>query len=102
MLYITINIHSIHTCIGLFDCNSRTVTCHVLRDSIFAVCGNSTQLMITLIPMYAGVIAALHNTLGIDIGAFIIEYTVVALHKVSNHICIYIFVHLLVIFMLFI
>ena len=58
---------------SVFDSNSNTVVSHVLRDCIMSACANPTQMMTSLIPVYASVVAALHFVVGIDIGAFIIE-----------------------------
>lgn len=66
---------------GLFDSNSVTVVSHVLRDCIMAGCTNSTQMMTSLIPVYASILAALHFVVGIDVGAFVIESLTVNLSK---------------------
>lgn len=65
---------------SLFDSNSATVVSHVLRDCIMCACANSTQLMTSLIPAYASIVAALHLIVGVDVGAFIIESVANKLH----------------------
>lgn len=45
-----------------------------------AACSNSSQLMTSLIPIYAAMIAALHLAVGADVGAFIIESLATSLH----------------------
>jgi nucleolar MIF4G domain-containing protein 1 len=52
----------------------------VLRDCVMAACSNSSQLMTSLIPIYAAMIAALHLAVGADVGAFIIESLATSLH----------------------
>jgi nucleolar MIF4G domain-containing protein 1 len=64
----------------LYDANSTTIASTVLRDCIVKVCANETQMMATLIPTYAAIIAALHGTVGRDVGAFVIECLVKSLH----------------------
>jgi nucleolar MIF4G domain-containing protein 1 len=53
----------------------------VLKDCVMAACSNPSQLMTTLIPTYAAVIAALHATKGVVVGAFITETLATSLHK---------------------
>lgn len=53
----------------------------MLRDCVMAACSNSSQLMTSLIPIYAAMIAALHLAVGADVGAFIIESLATSLHK---------------------
>eukprot|EP01036_Dinobryon_divergens_P032648 gene32648-42283_t len=65
----------------LFDSNSITVCSFILRDCIMAACANPTQLMSSLIPIFSAVIAALHFTVGIEVGAFIIESLAVSLNQ---------------------
>jgi nucleolar MIF4G domain-containing protein 1 len=65
----------------LFDKNSVTVATLVLKDAIFAACAHPTQVMTTLIPTYAAVVAALHNSVGIDVGAVLVEHLAMALVK---------------------
>ena len=43
-------------------------------------CSNPSQLMTSLIPIYAAMIAALHLAVGADVGAFIIETLAKSLH----------------------
>ena len=57
----------------IFASNSVTIVSHVLRDCIMAACANPTQLMTTLIPVYASLVAALHIVVGVDVGAFVVE-----------------------------
>jgi hypothetical protein len=54
----------------------------IVKDSIFNVIGSSNQIMITLIPIYASVLSALHFTVSKDIGSFIIEH--IALQIISS------------------
>lgn len=65
----------------IFDQNSVTVSSLVLKDTILAACSNPTQLMTSLIPIYAGIVAALHCTIGVAVGAFMIESLATVLHK---------------------
>ena len=58
---------------SLYDSNSTTICNTVLRDSIVASCISSTQVLHAIIPEVAAVIAALHFTVGKDVGAFIVE-----------------------------
>ena len=44
-------------------------------------CSNPSQLMTSLIPIYAAMIAALHLAVGADVGAFIIETLAKSLHS---------------------
>ena len=46
-----------------------------------AACSNPSQLMVSLIPIYAAMIAALHVAVGADVGAFIIESLATSLHS---------------------
>ena len=46
-----------------------------------AACSNTSQLMTSLIPIYASMIAALHVAVGADVGAFIIETLAISLHS---------------------
>ena len=46
-----------------------------------AACANPSQLMTSLIPIYASMIAALHVAIGADVGAFIIETLATSLHN---------------------
>lgn len=66
---------------GLFDKNSVTVASLVLKDAILAACSHPTQIMTSLIPIYAAIVAALHCSVGIDVGAFMIESLTAVLHK---------------------
>lgn len=66
---------------SLFDNNSISATNLVLKDCIMAACSNSTQMMISLIPIYAGIVSGLHLTVGIDVGAFLVEHLTVTLKK---------------------
>lgn len=52
----------------------------MLRDCVMAACSNDSQLMTSLIPIYAAMIAALHVAVGADVGAFIIESLATSLH----------------------
>lgn len=59
---------------ALYESNSLTVTSHVLNACVTSACSNSSQIMATLTPLYAVVIAALHFTVGVEVGAFILEH----------------------------
>jgi len=58
---------------AVFESNSVSVVTHILRDCIMVACGNSTQIMTSLIPIYASLVAALHLIVGVDVGAFVVE-----------------------------
>lgn len=66
----------------LFDTNSHQECCHCLNKCIMAACNNSTQVMVTLIPMYAAVVAALHISVNVSVGANLLELLAVNFHKV--------------------
>lgn len=66
---------------GIFDSNSTSVCCTVLKDLIMSACANPTQMMTSLIPVYASMIAALHYAIGLDVGAFIVEHLTSKLHS---------------------
>lgn len=66
----------------LFETNSHLECCHCLNKCIMSACSSSTQVMVTLIPLYAAVVAALHITAGISIGANLLELLAVTFHKV--------------------
>ena len=53
----------------------------MLKDCVMAACSNPSQLMVSLIPIYAAMIAALHVAVGADVGAFIIESLATSLHS---------------------
>lgn len=53
----------------------------MLKDCVMAACSNPSQLMTSLIPIYAAMIAALHVAVGADVGAFIIETLATSLHS---------------------
>lgn len=63
----------------IFDKNSTTISTILLKDCILAACGNETQIMMSLIPIYASIVAALHFSVGIDVGALVVENIVLAL-----------------------
>eukprot|EP01041_Mallomonas_annulata_P004653 gene4653-9232_t len=71
----------VRTVKGIFDSNSLTIASLVLKDCILAACANQTQIMTTLIPIYAAIVAALHFAIGIDVGAFIVESLATKLHE---------------------
>lgn len=52
----------------------------MLKDCVMAACSNPSQLMVSLIPIYAAMIAALHVAVGADVGAFIVESLATSLH----------------------
>ena len=52
----------------------------MLKDCVMDACSNPSQLMTSLIPIYAAMIAALHLAVGADVGAFIIETLAKSLH----------------------
>lgn len=66
---------------SLFESNSVTICSFVLKDCIVTACGSETQLMLSLIPVYAAVVAALHFAVGVEVGAYIIESLAVVLHE---------------------
>ena len=66
---------------GIFDSNSHTITSNIVKDCVMASCGNPTQTMVSLIPTYASVIAALHFVIGVDVGAHMVENLAITLHK---------------------
>ena len=66
---------------GIYDKHSNTLTNHVLKECVFQACSNSSQLMTTLIPTYAAVIASLHISVSSDIGAFLLEHLVLNFHS---------------------
>ena len=63
----------------LFDRNSVTVASMVLRDAILAACAHPTQVMTSLIPIYAAIVAALHCSISVDVGASMVEHLTTAL-----------------------
>ena len=65
----------------LFDTHSVTVCSFILKDCIMAACANPTQLMSSLIPIFSAIVAALHFTVGVEVGAFIVETLATSLHK---------------------
>eukprot|EP00428_Durinskia_dybowskii_P079997 CAMPEP_0170432968 /NCGR_PEP_ID=MMETSP0117_2-20130122/42244_1 /TAXON_ID=400756 /ORGANISM="Durinskia baltica, Strain CSIRO CS-38" /LENGTH=933 /DNA_ID=CAMNT_0010692679 /DNA_START=51 /DNA_END=2853 /DNA_ORIENTATION=- len=65
----------------LFDQNSVTVATLVLKDAIFSACSHPTQVMTSLIPIYAAIVAALHNSVSIDVGGTLVEHLTLALVK---------------------
>jgi len=71
----------VRTLKGVFESNSHTVTSNIVKECVMASCGNPTQTMVSLIPTYASVIAALHFVVGIDVGAHIVENLAITLHK---------------------
>lgn len=58
---------------GIFDANSISVANAVLKDCVMAACSNPSQMMTTLIPIYAAIVAALHAVVGTEVGAFVTE-----------------------------
>lgn len=68
----------------LFDSNSQLECCHCLNKCIMAACSNSTQVMVTLIPMYAAIVAGLHISVSVAVGANLLELLAVTFHKVSG------------------
>ena len=69
----------------LFDTDSHLECCHCLNKCIMAACNNSTQVMVTLIPMYAAVVAALHISVNVSVGANLLELLAVNFHKVRKY-----------------
>jgi nucleolar MIF4G domain-containing protein 1 len=65
---------------GAFDSNSSTVACHVLNSLIVGACSNPSQIMTSLIPLYAAIVSALHFCVGSEVGAYIIEKLFVSLN----------------------
>ena len=66
----------------LFDTHSHQECCHCLNKCIMSACSNSTQVVATLIPLFAAVVSALHFTIGISIGSSLLELLVLSFHKV--------------------
>lgn len=58
---------------ALFESNSISICNNLLCECTLAACANPTQTMTTLIPTYASLIAALHVTIGVEVGAFMVE-----------------------------
>lgn len=58
---------------GLYDANSVSIVNVVLRDCLLGACVKATQVMTTLIPTYAAVIAGLHFSVGVEMGGFVVE-----------------------------
>lgn len=79
--------------IGLFDTNSSTITSFILNKGVLAACSSETQVMTSLIPLYAAFVAALHFTVGIEVGAFIVEKIFESLRKVKYTIWITLYLH---------
>ena len=65
---------------GVFDANSTSVVSGVLKDCVMGVCKNPAQAMQSLLPLYAALVAALHCTVGVDVGAHLVEHLVVTMH----------------------
>ncbi len=66
---------------AVFTQHSTSICSLVLKDCILAACSNPSMLMTNLVPIYAAVVAALHFSIGADVGAFIIEALSVSLHS---------------------
>uniref|UniRef100_A0A7S3MET0 MI domain-containing protein n=1 Tax=Spumella elongata TaxID=89044 RepID=A0A7S3MET0_9STRA len=66
---------------SIFDRNSVTVASLVLKDAILAACAHPTQVMGNLIPIYAAIVAALHCSISIDVGAYMVENLTAVLVK---------------------
>ena len=69
---------------ALFNNNSRTVCCHLFKDALFATCASETQIMASLVPMYAAMVAGLHFAVSTDVGAFMIEALAETLHRATT------------------
>lgn len=63
----------IHSLQNIYRANSRNIVNMILKENVLNACGNESQLMTSLIPIYASIVAALHFVVTADIGAFIIE-----------------------------
>ena len=57
----------------IYETNSVTVVNTIFKDCILAACSSKSQLMSTLIPLYACLVCALHHLVGINVSAFIVE-----------------------------
>ncbi len=68
---------------ALFESNSTTVTSHILKDNLAVLCGNKIQVL-SFVPLYAAIVASLHFVVGLEVGAFLIEYFVVELISMVN------------------
>jgi len=67
----------------IFESNSSILSSFILKDALLAVCANETQVMASLIPLYAGIIAALHFTMSSsDAGSYIVEALANKLHSI--------------------
>jgi nucleolar MIF4G domain-containing protein 1 len=71
----------------IFENNSIMICSIILKDTILLACSNTSQLMLTIIPIYATIIASLHCIVNIDIGAIIIEFLINSFYKSFHDIC---------------
>jgi len=71
----------------IFENNSIMICSIILKDTILLACSNTSQLMLTIIPIYATIIASLHCIVNIDIGAIIIEFLINCFYKSFHDIC---------------
>ena len=69
---------------SLLTAKSRTVCCHVIKEAVLKACASDTQIMASLIPMYAAMIAGLHFAVSTDIGAFMVESFATALYTATS------------------
>ena len=65
---------------SIYDSNPSAIVTHVLKNSVLSICANPTQIMSTLTPLYAAVVAAMHFVEGQDVGASVVETVVLKLH----------------------
>jgi len=65
---------------GVFDSNSTSIASNVLKDCVMGLCNNPAQTMQSLMPLYAALVAALHFTVGVDVGAHLVEHLTVTMH----------------------
>ena len=86
-LYVLQCILTLHTffLLDVFRENSFTITCTILKECLIAVCANTSQLMTTLVPHYAALVAALHFSVHSDIGAYMVEALTVKLVQVVSN-----------------
>ena len=57
----------------IYEANSVTIVNTIFKDCILAACSSRSQLMSTLIPLYACLVSALHHLVGVNVSAFIVE-----------------------------
>ena len=61
---------------NLYEVNSLNISNTILKTCLLSVCSKSDQTMLTLIPIYAGLISVLHMTVSKEIGGFLLEHLI--------------------------